>query len=292
MNPAPAPSPGMPVASALPALLDRYGPRLHGLALRLCRNRADADDLVQEVFLRALRAWPRFQGRSDPGTWLYTIAGRACRERTRRKGGSDRRAVAMSQLMPWRESTITAVAAAPDPDARALAAERAESVARVQHEITRLPEHLRLPLVLKEVLGLSVDDTAAALGLAANTIKTRLHRARLALRKAMTARAAAVPAPAPIYEKQVCLDLLKAKMDAMDRGGTAAGFAVPKADLCARCRAVFRELDLVQDACADLAGDDMPPALRRRIIEAIQRHEAHRPAALLRRGRRPVRAGR
>ena len=130
------------------------------------------------------------------------------------------------------------------------------------------------------------------MGLAQNTVKTRLHRARLALRKAMTAKAAAVDAPAPIYEKQVCLDLLKAKMDAMDRGGTSTVFKLPQADLCARCRAVFRELDLVQDACTHMGDGPMPARLRGAILKAIRERDELEGGATAapRRGRRPVKA--
>lgn len=286
-----ASSPPDDATAAIASLVRSHGGKLHGLALRLCGHRADADDLVQDVFLQAFRKWHTFKGQSSPSTWLYTIAVRSCKARMRRKGGIDRRMPAMSQLMPWREHTVMEVAAA--PEGREDPSERREAVARVQSEIARLPEHLRLPLVLKEVLGLSVEDTAEALGLAVNTVKTRLHRSRLALRKAMTAKAAAVPAPAPLYEKQVCLDLLKAKLEAMDRGGAAAGFKVPQAEVCARCRAVFRELDLVQDACAHMGDGHLPAALRSRIMKAIADRDAQQAASSRKapRGRRPVGAG-
>ncbi|MBX3377872.1 MAG: RNA polymerase sigma factor [Phycisphaeraceae bacterium] len=277
-------------ARAVASLVDSHGPRLHALALRLCRHRADAEDMVQDVFLQALRKWHTFRGESDPGTWLYTIAARTCKARTRRKGGIDKRQVPMSQLMPWSETTVMEAAAA--PEGREDPAEKKEALARVQEQIARLPEHLRLPLVLKEVLGMSVEDAAAALGLEENTIKTRLHRARLALRKAMTAKASRVSAPAPIYEKQVCLDLLKAKMEAMDRGGIAAGQRVPQAEVCARCRAVFRELDMVQDACSQMGQGDMPAPLRAKILDALRTREDTERASGPRRGRRPVRAHR
>lgn len=276
-------------AGAVAALVETHGRRLYALALRLCRHKADAQDMVQDVFLRALRKWHTFRGEADPGTWLYAIAARSCKERMRRKGGLDRRQVPVSQLMPWGETTVMEVAAS--PEGAEDAGERREAVARVQAEIARLPEHLRLPLVLKDVLEMRVEDVAAALGLAENTVKTRLHRARLALRKAMTSKAATVEAPAPIYEKQVCLDLLKAKMEAMDRGGAAAGERVPQAEVCARCRAVFRELDLVQEACGQMAEGEMPASLREKILRALRERERAEGASGPRRGRRPV-AGR
>ncbi|MFN4243924.1 MAG: RNA polymerase sigma factor [Tepidisphaerales bacterium] len=284
----PSPAPSDDARRAVVELLDRYGPRLHALAMRLCRHRADADDMVQDIFLTALRKWHTFRGEADPGTWLHAIAARSCKARTRRKGGIDRRQVPMSQLMPWSEKTVMEVAAA-DEGAED-ASQRQEAIARVQAEVARLPEHLRLPLVLKDVLQMSVEDVAAALGLAENTVKTRLHRARLALRKAMTARARAVDAPAPIYEKQVCLDLLKAKLDAMDRGDVAGGSKLPQAEMCARCRAVFRELDLVQEACTHLGEGKLPASLREKITRMLE-DRARTVERTPRRGRKPIRGG-
>ncbi len=279
-----------PAHQALAKLVDTHGPKLHALALRLCRHRADADDMVQDVFTQALRKWHTFRGESDPGTWLYAIAARACKSRTRRRGGIDKRQVSFSQLLPWSETTVMGVAASPAQDENP--AERREAIARVQSEIARLPEHLRLPVVLKDVLEMSIEDAASALGLSPNTVKTRLHRARLALRKAMRRSAASIAAPAPIYEKQVCLDLLKTKLEAMDRAGANASRIVPQAEVCARCRAVFRELDLVQDACSRIGEGELPAPLREKILSAIRLRDSQeitdRPAR--RPGRRPVAA--
>lgn len=284
------PAAGSDATAAVTRLLETHGGRIHALAARLCRHRADAEDVVQETFLQAFRKWHTFRGASDPGTWLYAIAVRAARRQIRRRKRLSRvgpRGPRITSLMPWGEETVMAIAA--EPDAAESRGEREEAIARVQAEIARLPEHLRVPIVLKEVIGLSVEDAASTLGLAVNTVKTRLHRGRLALRKAMASRATPSPAPPPIFDRQVCLDLLKAKMEAMDRGGVAEGFAVPQAEVCARCRAVFRELDLVQDACAKLSSGTMPAELRRRVLGLIGDRDRSAAPARPRRGRRPVR---
>ena len=72
---------------AIPLLVDAHGGRLYGLGLKLCGNPADAEDLVQEVFLQAFRKWHQFEGRSDPSSWLYTIGARACQRMHRRRSG-------------------------------------------------------------------------------------------------------------------------------------------------------------------------------------------------------------
>ncbi len=281
--------PDMQASEAIRALVDRAGGRLHGLARRLCKNGADADDMIQDVFLQAFRKWHTFRGDADPMTWLYAIAVRSCRLHAARGRSRVRRTRTASDLMPWGETTVLDVASDEDsPHAKAV---RREAVEAVQAHIADLPEHLRLPIILKEVLELDVDDTAAALGIAANTVKTRLHRGRLALRKAMTAAGVRRRAPAPRFDKRVCIDLLRAKMESMDRGASHRRFAVPQAEFCARCRHVFHELDLVQDACRQFGGERMPAALRQRIVRAVRELDDSRPSpASRRRGRPPVRA--
>lgn len=224
--------------------------------------------MVQEVFLQAHRKWHTFKGNADPGTWLYAIAARSCKARMRRKGGADRRMPALSQLMPWEE---TQAARIPTGDGSPVAATIQREAAQAVHEASlTLPEHFRVPLILKEMLEISVEDVGAALAIKPETVKTRLHRARLLLRKAILARVPTRPAPARSYEKQVCLDLLKAKLDAMDQG---RGFPIGQEVVCERCRAVFAELDLAQNACLSLAEGKMPDQVRKAILRALHRDQ-------------------
>lgn len=256
-------------AAAITRLVERHGPKLFALASRLCGNQADAQDMVQDVFLRAYRKWHTFRGEADPGTWLYAIAARSCKAKLRRKGGIDRRMPAVSQLMPWNETTNLDLKGSPDARAMARESERA-----VREAIVSLPESFRVPLVLKEMLEMPIEDVASTLHLKPETVKTRVHRARLLLRKALVSkrglpRKSALP---PSYEKRVCLDLLKAKLDAMDRG---RGFPIGERVVCERCRSVFAELDLAQNTCAQLSQGQMPERVRRAILGAI-RAEADR----------------
>ncbi len=261
--------------AAIPQLVNEHGPRLYTLGMRLCGNRSDAEDMVQEVFLQAYRKWHTFRGESEPGTWLYSIAARSCKVRMRRKGGIDRRMPAMSQLMPWRETTVAAIPA-PQGDGESSpvkASIRKEAEEAVHRAIMSLPENFRVPLILKEILELSIDDVATALNIKPETVKTRVHRARLLLRSAMVKRVPKRDAPEPAYDKQVCLDLLRAKLDAMDH---RRGFPIGQDVMCERCRSVFAELDLAQSACASMANGQMPASMRKAILHAIQR-ESVRP---------------
>lgn len=267
-----------PAATAIPQLVELHGPRLYSLASRLCGNASDAEDMVQEVFLQAHRKWHTFKGDANPGTWLYAIAAHSCKARLRRKGGIDKRMPAVSQLMPWHETRnieLDGVAGSGlngDGHGPVTSAIERESALAVHQAILTLPENFRVPLVLKEMLELSIDDVAKALHIKPETVKTRVHRARLLLRKAIVDRRG-VPkraATAPTYEKQVCLDLLKAKLDAMDKG---RGFPIGQGIVCERCQAVFAELDLAQNTCARLADGKMPARVRTAILKAIREAE-------------------
>ena len=261
-----------PAATAVPQLVELHGPCLYSLASRLCGNVSDAEDMVQDVFLQAYRKWHTFKGDSNPGTWLYAIAAHSCKSRLRRKGGIDKRMPAVSQLMPWNETRnidLDGFAGGSDMHGPVTEAIERESARAVHEAILTLPEHFRVPLVLKEMLELSIDDVAQALNIKPETVKTRVHRARLHLRKAIMERRG-VPtrdAKAPTYEKQVCLDLLKAKLDAMDHG---RGFPIGQGIVCERCRAVFAELDLAQNTCARLAEGAMPKRVLVTILRAIR----------------------
>jgi RNA polymerase sigma-70 factor (ECF subfamily) len=241
----------------LERLFEVQGPKIHALARRLTGNAADADDLTQQTFLQAVRKWGSFEGRSDPGSWLYIIAVRLFRKQVRRKKGHERSLAPESELMPFRDRGVADV-----PTDAAPAINRVldrEAIESLQSAIVRLPEAFRLPLVLKDILELSVEETAEITGIKPHTVKTRVRRARLALRKEILRHVPKLPAPDPTYPRQVCIDLLAAKLDAMDRG---RGFPLGREVLCDRCRAVFAELDLTQSACAALADGPMPRALR------------------------------
>jgi hypothetical protein len=142
--------------------------------------------------------------------------------------------------------------------------ERKEVVEAVRNAIDGLPIHFRLPLVLKEIEELAVEDVAKILGVKEATVKTRLHRARLLVRKALSEPLPQKPAPAADSSEGTCMDLLWAKQEALDKG---VDFPIPEEHLCERCRSVFATLDLTGDVC-HLLGDVKLPADARRALEA------------------------
>ncbi len=250
---------------AIAELVARCGPMLHAVVLRLTRNRADADDVVQEAFLSAYKHWSEFRGESQPCTWLHSIAVRTALRRGRRE--SRRRDVAReyARAMPFMQSRL---AAADFPSASLEARElRADARRRVDVAMRDVAEPFRSALVLKEIAGMSVDDVAMVLGVKAATVKTRLHRGRLLLRAALLSDRPRTPVPAAVYDRATCMDLLRAKMEALDRG---VDFPVQDDLVCERCRQVFASLDVGADACRSLRGRTMPAALRKSIEKAMR----------------------
>ena len=250
----------LPREEAIPKLVEVYGDRLYALGRRICGNPQEADDLVQEVFLRAWRKWDQFDHRASPMTWLYTIAHRACIRMHRPRAGQPQQIESLEQLLPFGASRL---AVPPESDGPLEAQLRQEQIDGVGAAIVALPDDFRVPLVLKDIVGFKIDEVAQILGIKAATVKTRVHRARLKLRAVLAEGLPTAELPPTPYSKQVCLDLLEAKQHSLDQG-----VEMPDADriLCERCNAVFDTLDLTKDVCSRLAEESLPAELRERIL--------------------------
>lgn len=247
-------------SEALETLVRDHGSRLYAISRQLCGNDSDAEDLVQETFLNAFRAWDRFEGRSKPTTWLYTIAKRACIRRNRKRSGEPETIESLEELLPVGAATV------PDPGALANPLDetvRRETAQRIEQAIATLPLDFRLPLVLKDIAELSSPEIAEILDIPENTVKTRVHRARLKLREAVAEQLPQTDA-APDHSIEVCLDLLLAKQEALDRGVT---FEFSDQELCTRCRSMFATLDLGRDVCTKLGHHQLPDRIKQ-ILQA------------------------
>jgi len=155
--------------AAFERLSGAYADRLFMLLLRLLGDRAEAEDVAQEVMLRAWRAITRFRGRSSYFTWLYRIAvNESNRALERRKG---RRA-----NVPVDEQAIGVPA--PSRDGPAGHAERREFREALQLAISQLSLPCRTALVLRDIEGLSTREAAEIAGVGEAAFKSRLHQAR------------------------------------------------------------------------------------------------------------------
>jgi RNA polymerase sigma-70 factor (ECF subfamily) len=151
-------------------------------ACLILRNPADAEEAVQDAFLRVWRFRAAVPGDAGAKPWLYRVLVNACCSNLRRETG--RRARTADGDLP------DVPAPGPSPEA---AASQAESAAAVQDALADLPEHLRIPVVLRYYAGLSEREIATAIRRRPGTVKSRLHEARRRL--ATDARLAAFAAP-------------------------------------------------------------------------------------------------
>ena len=158
-------------AEAFEQIVLKYQNRVFGLALRMLRDRAEAEEASQEVFLKVFRALRDFRGGSKFSTWLYSIACRHflnhLKARRRREMGA----------FPFHRDGLDP---SPLPDA---VVEEKELRALVEGELMRLKEEHRLVLILRDIQGLSYEEIAEALGVELGTVRSRLHRARMELKE-------------------------------------------------------------------------------------------------------------
>jgi RNA polymerase sigma-70 factor (ECF subfamily) len=166
-------------AQAFGQLVRRHQQRIHRLALHLVRSRAEAEDVMQETFIRAYRALSRFDGRSEPYTWLYRIAINLSLNVLRSRK-SQRLTVEAHD--PRLDAVISAHSSLDTPPADAGRRQLYTALAR---GIDALSETLRTTLVLVCVDGRSHEEAALILGAPEGTIAWRIHEARRKLREYM-----------------------------------------------------------------------------------------------------------
>lgn len=168
--------------AAFETLVRDYGPRLLSVAKRVLRKDSDAQDAVQEAFVAVFRNVDRFDGRSRLHTWLHRITVNAALMKLRKLKRLDERSV--DELMP--SFTLMGHRRGGGPgwgENPQDAAEQLENRELVHEAIAQLPETHRDVLILRDIQEASTDEAASALGVSPGAVKTRLHRARLALRE-------------------------------------------------------------------------------------------------------------
>jgi RNA polymerase sigma-70 factor (ECF subfamily) len=159
-------------APAFEELVMTYQHRVFGVALRMLGNRAEAEDVAQEAFVRAHRALGAFRGDAKLSTWLYAITSRLCLNRL---ASGERRMARQGE-----DALLRLCDAGPRPDA---ALERRELETALGRAIAELPEDRRIVVVLRDIEGLSYEEIAQVLELELGTVRSRLHRARAELKE-------------------------------------------------------------------------------------------------------------
>jgi RNA polymerase sigma-70 factor (ECF subfamily) len=166
---------------AFDACVRAYCGRLLVVARRILKNEEDAQDAVQEAFLSAFKDIGRFEGRSQFGTWLHRIAVNAALGRLRSRKRRPERSI--EDLLPhFADDEHQAVPPKPWQEASGAILQRKETGELVQRCIGQLPEMYRTVLLLRDIEGWDTEETARMLDVRPCVVKTRLHRARQALR--------------------------------------------------------------------------------------------------------------
>lgn len=171
-------------ASAVADLASAYGPKIHQLALRYMKNPEDAEEVAQDVLLKVYRKISAFRGDSALSSWIYRITFNAAMSRLR-NGRFSRPAEVLADdlLRPGAEGGRHALEAA---DWSALADEafmRGQLRERLAEALESLPPIYRIPVMLRDVEGLTTEEASDVLKVKTQTLKSRLHRGRLILRR-------------------------------------------------------------------------------------------------------------
>lgn len=161
--------------SAFNRLMEVHERRMYAVALRMCGNREDAQDCLQEAMLRIYRSISGFKGQSSFGTWVYRITMNTCLDELRRKKNKQNTSLDSLLDTGWSPQDESA-----SPEKHAIKSE----TRRLLHQaIQDLPEDMRSAIVLRDIQGLSYEEIAQALDINVGTIKSRISRGREKLRE-------------------------------------------------------------------------------------------------------------
>lgn len=232
---------------AVDELLARYQARIYRFGLRMCGDEESAREVLQETMLAAFRHLPGFRGQAALSTWLYQIARSFCIK--------ERRGV---RVMAPLDAGLADPA--PSPEARAHARRIGEALSAA---IAALPAEQREVLVLRDVEGLSAEEAATVVGIEVGALKSRLHRARMALRETLAGAVARAPEPCG----ELATELSAYAASEIDQ----AACVKIEAHLatCPRCASACDELKRSVSLCKAIPGNAVPPAVSAEVRGAI-----------------------
>lgn len=166
-------------SGAFERLIEPLEGRIYAVALRMCGNREDAQDCMQESMIRIYRALSSFKGQSSFSTWVYRVTMNTCLDELRRRKA--RRSTSLDTLLDsgWSPTDETDT-----PERHAIQSEQRRTLERA---IAELPEDMRAAVVLRDIQGLAYDEIASTLNVNVGTVKSRISRGRERLREKLSA---------------------------------------------------------------------------------------------------------
>lgn len=238
-------------------ILSSLAPSIRRFALRMCRNEADADDVLQDTLLSVATHLDQYEARSSMPSWAFALTRSACARRRRGK-----------KNQPGENADILGGHATeePGPEDQAVSTETRAIVSRA---LDGLSEDYREVLLLRDAEGLSAPEAAASLGISVDALKSRLHRARAALREALRpVLEANIPAPS-----SACPDVVRALSKKLEDELDANACAEMEQHV-ASCPACAGTCDAVKDAlraCRMSTHAELTPELEAQVKTAISR---------------------
>lgn len=247
---------------ALEALILRYQPRVYRFGMKMCRDAEDAADVLQETLMAMTRTVRRFRGESSVSTWLYSIARSFCLKKRRR-----RKSALVAPPFDARGHTRREDPSDPAPGPEQAAAGR-EIDRALTAAIDSLEPGQREVLLLRDVEGLSAPEVSAVLGLSVEAVKSRLHRARLAVRRDI-APLLGLPAARP--RRGRCRDVLLLFSRHLEGEIAPQVCAEMEAHLeqCMPCRGACESLKRSLSLCRSIEAPAVPSSIRRSVRDAV-----------------------
>jgi RNA polymerase sigma-70 factor (ECF subfamily) len=169
-------------STAVTELSSKYGPRIHQLAFRYLKNWEDAEEVAQDVLMKVHRKIGAFRGDAALSSWIYRITFNTAMSRLRTSRFSRPNEVQAAEVV----TDAGEISQQEPADWSSLADDRllrAEMRQRLIEALTFLPEVYRIPVILRDIQGLSTEEASAVLKVKPQTLKSRLHRGRLILRE-------------------------------------------------------------------------------------------------------------
>lgn len=253
-------------ARAIEALLTKHENSVYRFGLRMCGNEADARDVLQETLLAAYRNLASFRGDSKLSTWLYQIARSFCLKQRRLREGEPAKFASLDDG-PARHVAEDVTGT----DTRTHARQVSEVI---QAAIGTLPEDHREALVLRDVEGLSAEEAAEVAGVEVGALKSRLHRARLALKQRLSA----------------VLETNDSGIECPELAQELAAYAASEIDQaacerieahlakCERCSVACESLKRTVSMCRSIPGGAVPAPVKAAVMHALRRAGLETPA--------------
>ena len=252
-------------------------------SMRVCGHREDAEDTMQEVLLKSVPQLPKFASPKALVVWLYKVAKTRCLMSRRKSKFAPAHELSLDELMPDRnELEQLSSDGRINPEAFAI---RSEQASRLRDAVQKLPPQYRIVLVLRDMEGLTDDEVSEITGVRAGTVRVRLHRARLFVRKEMmrawkprNGKKATLPTRSNENLRPArCKEMFAELSDYLDEqlDDSLCQELERHMDGCGPCQAFVASLEATIDYCRK-SGGEYPPQrnasrLRKELMQNYQR---------------------